>query len=209
MKKAGSNGSGGFRLTKYMELRTKSLKEKEMKDDAVFGLLGGIIMVALGSLRWLISVSWISCIWLFIALTGGLLFLTGLIAPCLLRKIYRVFSIVGNKIGEIIFWTLLIIVYCLFIIPVGILMKKKREEYFYAEWENEYTGKEKSGFIVWSGKEKSDRNGMLGTVWGLMEYVIGNGKSFLLPVIVVLIVLGIILFFVSSSVLAPFIYTLF
>ena len=47
---------------------------------------------------------------------------------------------------------------------------------------------------------------LLKDVWGLLKE---RRKFFLLPLIVTLLLLGILIVFAQSSVLAPFIYTLF
>ncbi|MDQ7821582.1 MAG: DUF5989 family protein [Candidatus Eremiobacteraeota bacterium] len=47
------------------------------------------------------------------------------------------------------------------------------------------------------------------TVLGFFKSLIGKDKWWLIPIIVILILLSIIIIFAESSVLAPFIYTLF
>ena len=66
-------------------------------------------------------------------------------------------------------------------------------------------------FTVQAVANRSMMSGSRSPVWLLLEtlaFFARRGHYLLLPVLVLLLLLGLILFFVQSSVLAPFIYTI-
>ena len=210
MIKAAKNGSGGFHLTRYMHDRKERLEDEAIGNYAVFGQLGGLIISLMCFMKWLTTYNTLMS-YILLALTafGLYMMITGVIVPQSLNWIYRPFSIFGNKIGEIIFDVLLLIVYFVFVLPVGLFMRRKNHEYLYAEWDDKYPFDERSGFTVWKSSASSSKGGMLGTSARIIQMLMMNGKYIFIPAVIILIALGIILFFVSSSVMAPFIYTLF
>ena len=197
-------------MTRYMQERKNRLEDEMITNYAVFGQLGGLILSLLGFMKWLTTYNAVmSYVLLGLTAFGLYMIISGVILPQSLEWCYKPFSIVGNKIGELIFDILLLIVYFVFVLPVGIFMRRKNHDYLYLEWDGQYPFAEREGFTSWKSSGMTSRNGMLSTSARIIEVFMMNGKYILIPAVMILIALGIILFFVSSSVMAPFIYTLF
>ena len=215
-------GSGGLTLikNKYLNDRKKRLELEEISDLAIFGQVGGLIFCWLSGTAW-INLCWfepskwlnygrvLSPLMVLIFAFGLYMIFCGVIIPQWLNWFYKIFSYIGNKIGEIIFKILLTILYVIFVIPIGIIYNKHRQKYLYAFWDDKYPYDEREGFTDWKPADTSNKKGMAGTSLKLFGMLVNNGQYILIPVVIFLIALGIILFFVSSSVMAPFIYTLF
>ena len=186
------------------------MTDEMITNYAVFGQLGGLIVSLLGFMKWLTTYNAVmSNILLALTAFGLYMIISGVILPQSLEWCYKPFSIFGNKIGELIFDVLLLIVYFVFVLPVGLFMRRKNHDYLYLEWDDKYPYDEKNGFTSWKSSGASSKNGMLSTSARIIEMFMMNGKYIFIPAVLILIALGIILFFVSSSVMAPFIYTLF
>ena len=194
-------------MTKYIRDRKNRLATKEIKDYIIFGQIGGLLFIVIGIVRYLFGVTRFSTASACAAgFVGSYLVMMGVVYPEGLAWFYKSFSFVGNGIGKIMFSILLAVVYIGIVIPVSLLKKHEREMYLLMEWDGEYPGKEISGYFDWSGVVRNEERG---TIFQLIGDLVENGEYYLIPVVVILVVLGTILFFVSSSVMAPFIYTLF
>ena len=199
-------------MTDYIkEYRQRKLDNK-LKDLGFFGIFGGTILILFGSIKWLISDVSFEKWYLVIAILGWAICISGLIIPDILGGLYRCFIAFGNFIGKIIFSYMLSFVYIILVVPIGLIMRKKRNNYDIAQWDGEYEGKENSGFAAWKNdlqKDEKNENSMRGIAFRLLGYFFTSGQYILMPSVFILIVIGVFLFFVSSSVIAPFIYTLF
>lgn len=209
MKKADNNGWGGFRLTNYMKKRKVRLEEEKIEDSSLFGQIAGTILMLIGFLRWMVSYNNISYLWMILFMFGIFLFIAGVLIPQCIAWLYDGMRFIGNKVGCIIFSVMLFAVYSIFIIPTGYFIRSRRNDYMYVLWDEEFKGKEISVFFPRKEYKKLEEIGIRGETFKLIQYLIINGKIIFLPVVIILLILGIILFFVSSSIFAPFIYTLF
>lgn len=196
-------------MTEYLKKRKFRLDERRVKDSSLFGLMLGTILIIISFLRWIVSYSNMSYFWEVSGVIGFFLFMTGALVPQCITCFYNGMRYVGNKIGNIIFSVLLFIVYAIFVIPISFFIKDRKKDYSYILWDDEYKGEETSCFLPWKEKKKVEAKGIRGATFGLIQYFILNGKIIFVPVVIILLMIGIILFFVSSSVFAPFIYTLF
>lgn len=196
-------------MTKYMKKRKLRLDERRVKDSSLFGLMLGTILIMISLLRWIMTYSNMSYFWEVSGVIGFFLFIAGALVPQCITWFYKGMRYVGNKIGNVIFSVLLFMVYGLLVIPISFLMRNRKKNYSYALWDDEYKGEDTSCFFPWKEKKKVEARGIRGVSYELIQYFILNGKIIFIPVVIILLMIGIILFFVSSSVFAPFIYTLF
>jgi len=196
-------------LTEYMRIRKLRLDERKVKDSSLFGLASGTMLILISFLRWIVSYSNMAYLWEVLGVIGFFLFMSGALVPQCITWFYNRICCIGNKIGNIIFSTLLFIVYGFFVIPTSLFMRNRKNNYSYILWDDEYKGEETSCFSPWRQKQKVEAKGIRGAAFGLIQYLIFNGKIIFIPVVIILLIIGIVLFFVSSSVVAPFIYTLF
>ena len=196
----------------YLELKKdRDILEKE-KNQIIFGLMGGIILMAVGALNWLSSgpgVWEIVCI--CIAALGVIFFLLAIIVPAFLKYPYKAFRFWGNLVGKVLSAVVLAILYFLFIFPVGLFLRRKREEQGYFSW-GDARPQPRSMFADLTQSENqpdSAKASYLGILYRLLVLFAANKKYVLIPAVIVLVIVGLILFFVSTNVVTGFIYTLF
>lgn len=200
-------------------LQTKKQREayEEQKGEIVFGLLGGTVLLLAGILntwpiRGIFGLTDIIC--LVIIFAGICFVLLGIAAPALLKYPYKGFIFIGEKIGEEVLLIILSLIYLVLIIPVGLIMRKKRKSLGFFTWSGEFPYKEKTfEEITESGSKDIDttiKSSFLRNIYKLFGTFIRNKSFFLVPAAVILVLLGLILFFAASNIVFNFfIYTLF
>jgi len=196
----------------YIELKKDKDILEEEKNQIIFGLMGGIILMVLGALNWLTSgpgVWEIVCI--CIAALGAVFFLLAIIVPAFLKYPYKAFRAWGNFVGKILFSFVLAILYLLFIFPVGLFLRRKREEQGYFTWDGTPPPPHSifADLTQSENQARTTKASYLGILYRLLALFAANRKYILIPAVIVLVIVGLILFFVSTNVVTGFIYTLF
>lgn len=193
-------------MTEYMRELKKRRQLKQTKNSSFCGQLGGVLLMGYGLSGWLECDRERDVLFLSLAAAGAVMLLLGLLIPDVLNRPCKIFMWFGNTIGKIVFSLLLAVVYGVIIFPFGLVWRKKRAEFGFADSGelSRDTGLPQ-GFGDWN-YEGSQR---IGGILRLLGYFVDRKDYLLLPLIVILVGIGIVLFFVSSSVAAPFIYTLF
>jgi len=195
-----------------MERKKQSDAFEELKSQIIFGLMGGAILMAAGALNWLSSYKGpreIACICIFTL--GAVFFLLAVIVPSLLKYPYKAFRFFGNTVGKAIFAAMLAILYFLFIFPVGLFLRRKREAQGYFAWDGA-PPQPRSMFadiVQTHGPPHAAKASYFGILYKLLSVFAANRKYILIPAVIVLAIVGLILFFVSSNVMTAFIYTIF
>jgi hypothetical protein len=212
------SGWGGLTLTNsYLQTKRQREAYEEQKGEIVFGLLGGFLLLVLGIVNnWPIygSIN-VYAIMSYIIIAIGLCFLLlGIIAPALLGLPYKVFVFIGKKIGSAILIILLTIIYGVMVFPVGVFMRKKRKRTGFFTWTGNFPYEETSFQTIRTDDKKNAGSSIklpfLKSLYNLFGTLIRNKRTFLIPTTVVLVLLGLILFFAASNVVFNFfIYTLF
>lgn len=164
-------------MTRYMQDRKDRLEDEAIVNYAVFGQLGGFIVCLLCFMKWLTTYNALmSNILLALFAFGLYMIISGVIIPQSLEWCYRPFSVFGNKIGELIFDVLLLIVYFVFVFPVGFFMRRKNHDYLYFEWDEKYPFNERSGFTSWKSSVSSSKGGIFRTSTRIIQLFMLNGK---------------------------------
>lgn len=193
-------------MTEYMRELKKRRQLEQTKNSSFCGQLGGVLLIGYGLSGWLKCDREWDILFLGLTAAGAVMLLLGLLIPDVLNGPCKIFMCFGNTIGKIVFSLLLAVVYVVIVFPASLVWRKKRAEFGFADSGelSRDTGL-KQGFGAWD-YEGSQRTGGILRVFG---YFVDRKDYLLLPLIVILVGIGIVLFFVSSSVAAPFIYTLF
>jgi len=194
----------------YIERKKQRDTMEEQKNESIFGLMGGLILMAAGALNWLSATGpWeVVCICIFAI--GFIFFLLGIVVPAFLKYPYRAFRFWGNAAGKALFAAVLAVLYCLLVFPIGLFMRRKREEQGYHSW-NKEPPKPRSMFadIKQTQPLKKTKASYFGILYSLLSVFIINRKFILIPATIILVIVGLVLFFVSSNVVTAFIYTIF
>lgn len=198
-------------MTNYEKEWKKRIEEKEFKDLSFFGTFAGFLLIVIGYFRWLFSEE-AGDFFAILMILGTALLIFGVIIPEVLTVVYSGFRNIGNIIGKIIFSILLCVVYIILIIPVGLYLKYKKNNIdILSVWDDSRLI-DGLGFVPWElnyEKVDSGADGLHKKTLKIIGYFIMNGHLILIPCVILLVLIGLVLFFVSASVVAPFIYTLF
>lgn len=204
-------------MTKFSYLqRLKQRKHlAQLKEQIVFGLTLGWLMTLVGGFHYLFVINTHDNLWEVLLYIGIGLIAISIILPSAISLFQNFLQKLTEKIGEKIFILILLASYFLFILPIGVLLRRQKTNNSFYAWQDKFMD-QVEGWIQWENREDiqplqpgaKKRPLMLQLAW-VIAYFIRNGHYLLIPVLVLLLVLGLIMFFVKASALAPFIYTLF
>jgi Family of unknown function (DUF5989) len=186
-----------------------------LKRQIVLGLVGGWLLLILGGFRHLYVATASRPTSVALMIAGGALFAVGLAWPQGLAVVERGIRAATGWIGKGILLAFLSLTYFLIITPVGVVWRALRGgDPFYA-----WTGEAPAVTQGWVPKSLMDdprsasseaaMRPLSSQLFVVIGYFLRNGHFVLVPVVVFLLLAGLVLFFVKSSALAPFIYTLF
>ena len=180
----------------------------------VFGLILGWIALLVGSTRWAFVPGDATAPSAALVLIGCLLLACATLVPSLLRGPESLLRRATGGIGRLVLGIALVLVFYLLMVPAGWFLRRRGEATPYAWW----TDQPPATVEGWIDKEDPDlalrsRLGrgapLLSQPFLIVADFIQRGRFLLLPALCVLLLLGLVLFFVQTSVLAPFLYTLF
>lgn len=201
--------ASGYRARR--ELRAASRRLTQL---LVFGYGIGAIVLAIGSYNYLFAAAGRTPASKATAIAGAALLLLTLAAPFAWALPERLLRRAGNWIGHGAMTIVLVIVYFAFFWPVGALLRRLKGPDPVYEWRI----LPPPGMEGWRTKElppdvaSADAPGRGPGRIGLftvLAFFARRGHYLLIPALLVLVSLGIALFFLQTSALAPFIYTLF
>lgn len=197
----------------YLRQRAARLAYERLKREIVFALVLSTMALTIGAWRYFIVVGADERIALALVVFGIVGLVLALILPCAWIPLERALSWLMGKIGGALFGLVLSVVYFTLITPVGWFLRRHQGSGPIHSWLGEAPGR----LPGWIGKEVAFDAPLAGSgtpsLWrrwaGVLRFFAERGHYVFLPALVVLIALGLALFFVKSSALAPLIYTLF
>ena len=187
-------------INEYLIDRKEKLKYEEEKNTYIFSLVVGLILCFSGVLNFLYSYK--SLLYDFLCFTCSILGIIILFFttanPNVLNKPYNFIKSITQKMALIIFRIILSIIYFVLVFPMGIIIKlvKKQKKDL------------NTNFIDYEETNLKNKRGILNALQILRLFT--NEKYILmLPLIILLVLIGILLFFAQSTIVTPFIYTIF
>lgn len=211
------NGSGGSILTKsgYLKRLEEREREQRLNGQAVFGVIGGGLLFAISGFKYFYLGGEIEQLWAALCFTGGILMLVGFFYPPALAPVLKVYFKIGNFIGNLFLSIVLSLIYFLVITPGGAIVKKVRGAAPFYSWDTTSP----APIEGWTPKivqveEKpvsrtSKNRYLLAQPFLVITYFIRYKNFVFIPVLLLLITIGLLMFFITTSTLAPLIYTLF
>jgi hypothetical protein len=149
--------------------------------------------------------------WRILCGSAGVLLAAALIAPQALYWPQRAWTALGNVLGRIVLTLILGVVYVAVILPVGTIRQRLIGHNPFRPWTRRPPGE-----TAWTRRnqqletpEVADRQSSVQVVTSVIGFFVRQRNWFMLPALVLLIALGILVFFVQGTALAPMIYTLF
>jgi hypothetical protein len=197
----------------YLQRRAARTACEALKREMIFGLALSTLMLALGLWRYLFVLDARDAVWGTVAAVGALGLLAAVVFPAAWIPVERAMSRAAKLIGGWLLNAILAVVYLLLIAPLGWALRRlKGSDPIYA-----WRGDAPRSMEGWRPKEVlfETRVGQTGKpnvarrFLGVLQFFATRGHYVYLPTLVILMSLGLVLFFVKSSALAPFLYTLF
>lgn len=198
----------------YLRAHQATEARRDLKRLTSFGILIGWVLLLLGSFGWSALSAAPDPVWIALAVVGGALLVAGTFLPESLRLPERLWMGLAQIMGRVVMGALLTAVYLVWFWPLGTLQRLRRGCHPFYAW----TDAAPTSAVGWEAITElgprgevaaSARRNLVGQLLGTIIFFARRGHLALLPAIVVLLLIGLILFFVSSSALAPFVYTVF
>jgi hypothetical protein len=151
--------------------------------------------------------------WKILLGAGVLLVCISVVLPSLLSVVEKWWTRGVSVLGRLVFLSMLALIYFLMFWPAGVLLRRLKGNQGFFEWEE-------AGPLLstsWEPYESGDHGAehaagvkpLLFQPAYMLAFFARRGQYLFLPALLFLLLLGLALFFVQTSSLAPFIYTLF
>ena len=195
----------------------KQKKEKEaLKEEILFGQGMGIVLIIIAGLKYLttthIIVEYIS---IFLFAFGLIILLLGIVFPYALYYPSKWMKKIINKIFLAVLLIILTMIYLLVLLPVALIKRKKwASDYGFFSWNDDTNNIKWKGFLprvntMENSQKTEKRTNRIGMIVKIVNYFIERKNFILIPLLCLLLLTGLLFFFVTSSVITPMIYTLF
>lgn len=195
-------------------LRDLALRREALaiRRQIVYGLAMGWVLMLVPGFVYFCVPSHVDRLWSALMAVGAIHLAAAVILPQALYWPERVWSKIARWQGWLVMTVLLSIIYFVLIWPVGMFSRRRTRGFI--SWETHPSDLESA----WQPMEliESDADSTTDGYRSLpllLASVIGfffrRGDYLLVLIVILLVVLGLVLYFVQSSALAPFIYTLF
>ena len=198
----------------YIQRLQERNRNDSLKRQIVLGLVLGWFAILVGGYKAFFVLGANETAWKILLWTGVVFLGVSLVLPSLLSLPEKWWSYGAGGLGKLIFSTVLTLTYLFMFWPVGFLLRRLRGNQGFYEWGESapplitawqpYDGP----FDVAAGEEVR-REPLIFQPFRVLMFFARRGQYLFLPVLLFLLLLGLAMFFVQSSSLAPFIYTLF
>lgn len=193
----------------FSDFYIRKSDQKAKTEASVFCIIFGLLLLFSFLLKALISIGFVEIISIVLAVFGAVIVFIGTFLPSLaisvLAPLKKVFSFIGTSVLRIILTPLFILMF----VPYILMSKKAREKFGYHTWEEQ--APEKTTYFSPDSKNvaQSDNGKAFLTISSLFSAFSAIKMKILIPIVVILILLGLLFFFIASNPVLGFIYTLF
>ena len=203
--------------TRYLRRLNERRETDEIRQLTNFGLTIGWLFTLLGGFCWFCVISQIDWFWQSMMTAGLFLLFLGTVLPQLLYWPHRLWMGLAHLQGRLVMTVLLTFVYFGLMSPLGSWERRRRGgAHPFHSWNITLpaltTGWEALPQTTpdsFAGEAKRAGSRSLISLFAeTLIFFAERGHYLLLPVLLFLLLLGLILFFVQTSALAPFIYTI-
>jgi hypothetical protein len=197
----------------YLQRLALRREAAEVRRLIAYGLtLGWILTLVAGFLFFCVK-SRLDWLWCSLMVLGFMHLVAAVILPQALVWPERIWMTIARWQGHIVMTVLLSAVYYLLLWPASRLSRPTADGFFH--WDQQPPDTKSDWQLIKPyGDERqafggSHYRGLPILLLSVIGFFARRGNYILLPIVILLIVLGLVLFIVQSSVLAPFIYPLF
>ena len=178
---------------------------KDISNASLSLMIPGLVLAAVFTLKAIVSVGFWEKFSIAIALLGLLAVLLGVVIPRRMIPVTKKLSGFFNRVGVVLIKVLLIPVYCITFLTSFWYAKIKRRDYRFASWEDRRPVQ--TSFFATESESLVSRKRGFTVIGSILSGISAHKMYILLPLIFVLLVVGLLFFFVSSSTVFSFIYT--
>ncbi len=200
----------------FLHRRRLREQSRALTKHLVLGWGLSFVMLFLGAYHYFAVVGASDSFWLALMYAGALAGTLTLLVPVVWMWPEAALHKVGNVVGTALMISILAAIYCFVVWPTGVVLRAVRGSAPIYRW-SEAVPAGAEGWIekrmppdlpAIAGHKVSMRPRRSG-LGKLLLFFAKGGNVIFLPVLIILVSLGLALFFLQSSALAPLIYTLF
>ena len=181
---------------------------KEINDCSWFGIVSGLCISIFCAYQSLCSIGITCSVFKVFAAIGLVLVLFGVFLPLKLKNTVIFIKKISSFVGHIILKTLILPLY--FVLTLINIFKNKSyvKKFRFIQWNNE--SMITASYHCYKNTVKNKKKNVIFDILNsVFSVFIKNGMYILIPVVMILMILGLIMFFASSNAVFSFVYTLF
>ncbi len=192
----------------FKALYEQKAQNQRINECSWFGIIIGTLLFVTGTYQSLCTVGILCVLFNIIALLGIVLVVLGGFFPLALEKLVKANKTVFAFIGDWILKILLLPIYVAMIIINFFTHEKYLEKFGFCKYEEKC--QKESSFVDYDEHHyKKHRYATIDSVTNVLLFFSNNKMYIMIPIVIVLLVLGIMVFFASSNAVFSFVYTIF
>mgnify|MGYP006383899019 CR=1 FL=1 len=181
---------------------------KAINEYSWFGIIWGLALGLLGAYQAICTAGIISIIFKAVSVVGVVLLAVGVMAPLWLRKPAEIIKKAFSAVGNIILKVVLLPVYMVMAVVNLLNNKKYSSKCGFKNWEERDSAQTAYSDFNNSGESKY-KHTVTGTFVKVIGFFVNNKMYVVVPIVIILLFVGFVMFFASSSAVFSFVYTLF
>ena len=176
----------------------------DTKRRSAFGVLVGGIVALFSGWRLLFVIGASDPLWQALAIVGLLLVALGVIVPAALAGPERLWMLLGETIGRLVLSVILLVVYLAIVLPSGLVVRMTSTARGFLVWSSTTRTGVVTGAPGWvpktidDNRDRGDESRFL--AFRTVSFFIRRRAWFIIPALIVLVLLGILFFFVQDEV---------
>lgn len=187
-----------FSTNQFINKINRKKKNKERFESFIFLFVFSLTLLFFSNYRLIVDMNKNNDIIYFLLLFLSIInFLIIIFMNSNLEKVKRLYDFIFKKIGLTILSLILIVIYIIWFIPVSLINKIKCRKIL------QTTFVDYGDLIV-----KQNKKNIFSQLKNIFSYFIFSGNWYVIPLLIVLIFIGLILFFAQSPLISPLIYPL-
>jgi uncharacterized protein DUF5989 len=197
----------------YLEQLALRRQTLAIRQTIVYGLVVGWILVLGGGFFYCCVPGRVDWLWASLIVAGFLHLATAVVVPQLLYWPERAWMAIARCQGWLVMMVLLTVVYFALLWPASYFSRRRTRGFVSWQVQPSDSPSAWQSIDVLETEPTTTSGGRARSLplllFGVLGFFFRRGNYVLFPILVLLLVLGLVLYFVQSTALAPFIYTLF
>ena len=192
----------------FAEYKKRREEKKKINEASWTGLIVGLVLIVVCGYRSLCEVGFRCAAFTAAAAVGAVLFVLGGFFPWGLIKPLAVVKRCLSGVGKIVMRVVLVPFYLLYAVTFLAIRPAVRKKYEFAAGK-QYFAAEPGYREYRPAAYRPGRFASVSAINNVLLFLTNNGMTILLPIILLMLVLGVVFFFISTHSVFSFVYTLF